>query len=89
MTQKRGKMKRADHLVAARIARRKQGGGYESSRASKTPISREEYTDDEEITCEVSAECAAMLDRIGPTREAAIMTILKRFSGSGVRSRKP
>lgn len=74
-----------EHLVAARLVRRTTDGGYELTRKHSTTIRRSEPPHLETLTASVPAECVEFLDRLGPTRDAALLAILRRWAGSGIR----
>jgi hypothetical protein len=75
-------------LVAARVARRTSDGGYELARGGGAPrVPRTEpppstrYVD---LTVDLPADCIAILDALGPTRDAAVIKVLRPMLGSGV-----
>lgn len=75
-----------ESLVAARIARRTRDGGYELDRGGTPRVPRTEppsarYVD---LTVDLPADCIAILDALGPTRDAAVMKVLRPMLGSGV-----
>lgn len=79
-----------DALVAARVARRTLDGGYElASARTRARVPRTEpppslRMGEALLTIDLPADCIAILDGIGPTRDAAIVKVLRPMLGSGV-----
>jgi len=66
------------HLLAARLVRRTHEGGYElASRDTRGAMVT--------FTASVPQECVDFLDSLGPTRDEALLAVLRRWSGSGTR----